>query len=214
MAPKKAKPIPKLGDPVLAKYRVSLRVRERVVGGIPKREDLIEPWLQGRGVPEEARKEMAEEVKKEVITEETERVWTTFKGNEDEGYYIEGRQIKAMLKDSARGSFATKKIPALLSKLKHGLEITPARIVLSEKISGAEEKPISVITAKGPRTSLKKYDYITQPRVVFDLLVGNPDLTKEVLTFLLEYAEKFEGIGASVSQGEGKFDIEAIEEMK
>ena len=211
---KEAKPKPKMGSPILAKYRVVLKVRDRVVGGIPKRADLIEPWLAGRGVPPSAVPEMAEQVKEEVITEETERVWTTFKGNDEEGFFIEGRQIKAMLKDATRGAQASKKVPGLLSKIKHGMEITPARIVLSDKISGAEEKPISVITARGPRTSLKRFDFITQPRVVFDILVGSPDLTKDVLRFLLEYAEQFEGIGASVSQGEGKFDIETFEEVE
>ena len=211
---KAAKPKPKMGSPVLARYRVELQVRDRVVGGIPKRADLIEPWLASRGVPPTAVQEMAEQVKEEVITQETERIWTTFKGDDKEGYYIEGRQIKAMLKDAARGAQATKKVPGLLSKIKHGMEIAPARIVLSEKITAAEEKPISVMTARGPRTSLKKFDFITQPRVVFDILVGSPDLSRDVLRFLLEYAEQFEGIGASVSQGEGKFDIERFEEVK
>ncbi len=203
----------KLGATILAHYGVVLRIRERIMGGVPKSEELIEPWLRGRGNPPAAAKEIGDKVREEVELEETERAWTTFKGNPEDGYYVEGRQIKAMLKDAAKASQATKKVPALLSKISHGLEVIPSRIVLADKLDGYEERPVHAMTARGPRTSLKRMDYIVQPTVQFEFVVGSPDITEEVLGFLLEYAETFEGLGASVSQGEGKFDISSFERV-
>lgn len=209
-------PSKELGEPVLERYHVVLQVQERIMGGVPKSDKLIEPWLTGRGNPPEAVKDLSETVRKEVETVETERAWTTFKGDDDVGYYIEGRQIKAMLKDAAKASQATKKVPALLSKLSHGLEVQPQRIYISKKdggIDGFVERPVHAMTARGPRTSLKRMDYIERPTLDFTFVVGSPDITEEVIRFLMEYAQTFEGLGASVSQGEGKFDIVELEKV-
>ncbi len=75
-------------------YRVKLKIREQILGGIPRNEQLLVPWLEGRGNPRPAAEEIAAKVRTEVeLQAETEKAWTTFKGNEKDGYYIEGRQL-------------------------------------------------------------------------------------------------------------------------
>jgi len=81
---------------VFRKYRVQIKFRDRILGGIPKAKELLIPWLKGRGVPPGVAKEIAEEVVEEVSAVSREELemaaWTTFKRDE-QGVYIEERQV-------------------------------------------------------------------------------------------------------------------------
>jgi len=81
---------------VFRKYRVQIRFRDRILGGIPKAKELLIPWLKGRGVPLRAAEELAEEIEPEVKAVSKEELemaaWTTFKRDE-RGVYIEERQV-------------------------------------------------------------------------------------------------------------------------
>jgi hypothetical protein len=183
-------------------YRVEMKVRDKILGGIPKNTELLVPWLMGRGNPKPVAEEIAAQVAKEAdVSAEAEKAWTTFKGNEKEGYYIEGRQVKAMLKDATRYSQLTSQIPGLTSKVAHDITIDPDRIVLTvptgeegkHELTGSEEKAIHVMTPQGPRTSIKISDYVTEPTLKFDILAGSTELTEMVLVRLLAHCEVFEG---------------------
>ncbi len=129
-------------------------------------------------------------------------------------------EIKAMLKDATRHSQLTQQVPGLTSKIAHAVEIFPDRIYLTKigeggthKLDGYEEKAIHVMTAQGPRTSIKRSDYVNSPEIEFNIAVGTKDLTEEVIVRLLAHSEVFEGLGASVSQHYGKYDILEFERL-
>jgi len=78
------------------KYRVQIRFRDLVLGGIPRAKELLIPWLRGRGVPSAKVRELAEEIEEEVEAVSREDLemaaWTTFK-RDKEGIYLEERQV-------------------------------------------------------------------------------------------------------------------------
>ena len=205
-------------------YMVELKIRERICGGIPISEDQIEGWLRGRGLlPKEAAtraKKIREEVGEEkYIEEESKSQWTTFKKDEH-GIYLEPRQIRALIKESAFILELTKNVRGLRQRLQHGLVIKPDRIYLQRdgknitEVDGQAEGPIHVMGPQGPRTALKRQDYVLAPTIKFQIRVVTPMdeeetkyLTSERLRAVFEWAEDGIGLGASRSQDEGKFDI-------
>lgn len=86
---------------------VTLKLKTRIVGGIPTESRLIEGWLK-KNMPEateEERASLAATTLAEVpqrIEEESKAMWTTFKRTETDGaLFIESRQIKAAFKEAA-----------------------------------------------------------------------------------------------------------------
>lgn len=205
-------------------YDIVLQVRERICGGIPVDEKTIENWLKGRGVlPKEAAaraKLIRDEVGAEEYAEEAAKSsWTTFKRDET-GIYLEPRQIRALIKESSFILELTKNVRGLRQRLQHGLVIKPDRIYLTrngtpiQEVDGQAEGPIHVMGPQGPRTALKRQDYVLAPVITFKVRVVNPigkeetDYLKEdMLRAIFKWAEDGIGLGASRSQDEGKFDI-------
>lgn len=79
------------------------------------------------------------------------------------------------------------------------------------KVDGDEERAIHVMTAQGPRTALKRCDYVNGPvelkftvRMLDDGLV-DADLVETLLEF-----GGWNGLGADRSQGNGLFDVKSI----
>jgi CRISPR/Cas system CMR-associated protein Cmr1 (group 7 of RAMP superfamily) len=67
------------------------------------------------------------------------------------------------------------------------------------------------MTMQGPRSSLKKFDYVNRPRITFQLRVLNDGvITEEILRTILAYCQET-GLGADRSQGAGTFDVVAFE---
>lgn len=217
-------------------YEVELRVLRRLYGGLPKNPDIIQGFLKGKGVPEDDEsKRLAEKIKKEVGTTEEEleeaeeRMWTTFKRDE-RGLFIETRQIKAMLKEAV-GETEMYKQPGLMGlKSRVGGSVFPkgqggedlTRLYLyrgSEmdkivhKPDGFEETVGHVRGPQGPRSILKRKDYVTAPWIMFELKVANKRVKKKVLDDLFEVGEEI-GLGADRSQEHGKFKLVKFEEIK
>jgi hypothetical protein len=74
-----------------------------------------------------------------------------------------------------------------------------------------DSRPISVVTRQGPRTALKRFEFVVQPRITFQILVlangvGNGLIGEEELRRMLEFGGML-GIGADRSQGEGVFTV-------
>ena len=213
-----------------SEYDVALQVRERICGGIPVEEETIRKWLEGRGVtPKEAAtraKVIMGEIGTEEYVKETEKgSWTTFK-RDDTGIYLEPRQIRALIKESAFILELTKNVRGLRQRLQHGLVIKPDRIYLQrdggpvKEVDGQAEGPIHVMSPQGPRTALKRQDYVTAPMIEFMVRVVNPVgkdetlyLTEERLRACFEWGQDGIGLGASRSQDEGKFDIVRFEKV-
>jgi len=200
------------------KFSVEIQFREKILGGIPKKKELIEPWLKSRGVPREAAKEMAEEIAEEVETVEdiVAGAWTGFKSDE-KGVYIEERQIKALLKEAAFVLELTKKA-RFKDSIAHGLFVKPERIhfyrgqTWLQKPDGHDETAIHVMTRRGPRTALKRSDFIEKAKCRFEIWVAGPAINEEDLRRLFTLGQEI-GLGASRSQGYGKFDLLKFESI-
>lgn len=73
---------------------------------------------------------------------------------------------------------------------------------------GRDERPINVMTAMGPRTSIKRTDYVDPPCTArFDVRYLNDGLVDvDLIRALLEHSA-YNGLGADRSQGNGQFEV-------
>ena len=199
-------------------YEVNMKVADRIVGGIPKNPEVISNWVKSS--MQKADKVKKEEVIKETVTAMGEdefagKMWTGFKSDPETGLYIEARQVKAMLKEGANVLKKILDITAFRSKLAERVWVSPDNIPLGVKEpTGTDQRAVHVMTRQGPRSALKKFDYVEEPTITFQLEVLNDGVvTKQRLESVLEYCAK-NGIGAMRSQGEGIIETFTIKEIK
>jgi hypothetical protein len=214
-----------------AKYRTTITIEDRLVGGIPvvpagaDRADAYEQWARGQGVEPPASEELAgmlaEEDDMPVAVADVEGLETGFRSDE-EGLYIEARQVKAMLREAAQRLGLIKRTRGLRQVVQHDLHVRATDG--SQKLhlgraepDGRDQRPISVVTRQGPRTAIKRYAYVTQPTLVFDVLVlaggvGDGLVGPDELRAMLELGGML-GLGADRSQGEGCFRLISTEEV-
>lgn len=85
-------------------------------------------------------------------------------------------------------------------------------------VDGQAEKAVHVMTMQGPRNALKRFDFIDPERgpvsLAFDVRVLRDGVvTEHDLLRMLEHGQE-NGMGASRSQGCGRFKVLAIEELE
>ena len=212
------------------KYRVKIRGRDKMLGGIPKSDDLVEPWLQARikkGVVPEGEKaftqeeidNIVEEAKStaDLIEEETEQTWSGFKTNGG-GPYIDAINLKAMFREAATVLRITKQ-RGCRQLIQHGLFIRPEIIEFGkEKPDGYIDRCGHVMGPMGPRSILQRNDYIQNAELEFEVWISTGDkdyakwLSEENVVKALTHAQEL-GLGASRSQGYGTFDIVSFEQI-
>lgn len=210
------------------RFAIVIAVRDRVCGGMPKNKDLIRPWVEST-LPKGEEKDpaMTEKLIQEdaelVVNAVEERVWNGFPEDAAKGLFIPCRQIKAMLKQSASLLGITKKQRGSKQILAEGLEVKAPdgsdRIYLDRmKPDGVEEKAIHVMTAQGPRSALRKFDFVEKPKLRFEVWVlktaaqETRHVGEDQIVEILTHAQE-NGLGASRSQGEGKFDVVEFSEI-
>lgn len=210
-------------------YELTLHV-DRLVGGIPKHPAIIKRWqeahLSGRaGEPsaEDATDATLELLGSQAIDPEemVAGVWTGFvtDADADDVLAIESRLIKAMLKESANivrvlpeAQVRGKPVP-LRARLAERVFVTPKLIRLEKDgkaITEAEssERPIHVMTAQGPRTALKRTDYVDDVDVTCTLeVLDDGVITEKILRLVLDHAAR-NGLGTDRSQGNGTFSYD------
>ena len=78
---------------------------------------------------------------------------------------------------------------------------------------GNEERAIHVMTLMGPRTALKRYDYVEKPTIQLTLrYLRDGIIDRELIEVFLDYAG-WNGLGADRSQGEGMFEVLSINDI-
>lgn len=209
------------------RYTVVIRFRDRLVGGVPiaapetDREKLYGSWQRGQQVESDGTSPTLTET---LVSDEDmpvdELTGQGFKRDQD-GLYIEARQVKAMLKEAAQRLGIVKNVRGSRQVLQHDLHVRALdggqKIhVGRDEPDGVDERPISVITPQGPRTSLKRYEYITEPELAFEIRllaggIGNGLIDADTLHDMLELGSEL-GLGADRSQGEGTFDLVSIQQ--
>ena len=192
-----------------------------VAGGLPTDRRMIEAWQQGRwraaklqpGDPADVQE--AVERTTELLSGIDEEVgWKTFPRDDQGLLCVEGRQVKAMLKEAANimkgGLPQNGKVIPLRSRLAEQVFVVERLLPLLPHRTEADEtteRAIHVMTARGPRNALSRTDTCHKVEVVCTLRVlaiSGSIFTKELLTQLLDYAQE-NGFGADRSQGLGRF---------
>lgn len=217
----------KTDDDMWIDYSLTLQV-ERLVGGIPKHPAIIKRWQEAHlsGKAGEPSAEAATEGTVDLLgaqaldpEEVISGIWTGFV-EKDGDLAIEARLVKAMLKESANivrvlpGALQRGKAIPLRARVAERVFVEPHVILLIDKNDKpvrepqSAERPIHVMTAQGPRTALKRTDYVEDVTLRCTLSVLNDGLiTEQILRLILDHAAR-NGLGTDRSQGNGTFTYE------
>lgn len=139
---------------------------------------------------------------------------------------LEGRCLKAGFKEAANVLGSSGKRDGLLpvvnmrAKLAERVFVPAHTVVLEnpEAPGGLAtiqvfEKPISVMTRQGPRTSIKRAEFTTDAVLRFQFQILRDDLiTEEHVRTLFDYMS-VGGIGSDRSQGAGTFELIEMKEL-
>lgn len=200
-------------------------VVHKLTGGWPANPKLIEAWLAARKAPPEAGVIAAEQrrVQADLEIEEAHAVVFWRDPNTGEPCY-ESRAFKAALKEGANVLKKVLDVANFRSKLAERVFVDPrvggcpirCECGFPERhgqLLHVEERPIQVMTMRGPRTSIKRVEFARNVTLNFRLRVLRDELvTGEQLRTILEYAQDG-GIGADRSQGSGTFDLIEFEQL-
>jgi len=217
-------------SPLYNKWRVVIKIRNRIDGGVPASPDLIGPWIEAKtGYKDEKTKAIIKEhidnlaeAKREVEEELEECSWNTFHQDAEGRYYLKPYQLKAALRECATllGIFQKKRGSKQIYQ--HGMEIKGLehefRIYIRDcEEPLREEKPIHVGTAQGKRNALKRTDHFIEGATLeFNvwILKTDPSETRHIgekdTVIMLTLAQE-NGLGANRSQGSGKFEVMELE---
>lgn len=199
-------------------YTVTIRARNRICGGTPKNPDLLRGWIAATTEHDDSKTtDLVNEARAALLEPTEEKSWNGFRGDPTLGLYVECRQLKALFKEAATMLRLTTDKRGSKQIFQHGFEIKAVdggdRLFLGTKEpTGCAEGPIHVQTAQGPRTAIKRVDYVERASLTFEVWVlsthasetrhiGESDIV-QMLTFGQE-----NGFGADRSQGNGKFDV-------
>lgn len=189
-------------------YDLELRVA-RLTAGIPANPKLLQAWLETNEAPAEAIVDQKAMVAR-LDPEETHAV--VFYRDETGRPCYEGRNMKAALKEGANILKSSLNVKNFRSKLAERVFVHPQLIPLCEvkeipDFVRRDERPISVMTMQGPRTSIKRFEYVEDVTLQFLVKVLDDDVVTEAqLVTILEYLQEG-GIGADRSQGSGTFEL-------
>lgn len=204
-------------------YAVRIRIAD-IVGGKPATPEMIAAWVDATN-----KKKNADERKKIVdahletladLTEEKADKQSVVFARVDGELAIEGRQIKAMLKEAGniiKTIAPGEPIAALKSKVADQVFVAEEYIKLGRtEPDDREERPIHVMTAQGPRTSIKRVEIVRDVEIGFTVRRrrgrDKGSVPEKVLLGILDYAQQV-GLGADRSQGRGMFKVLSVEKL-
>jgi hypothetical protein len=213
-------------------YRVKIKCRD-LVSGIPKDPELLRKWINARCKDKtEAEREAIRlthlEHLEEVIDETADKQAIGFLRMEDGQLAVEGRCIKAMLKEAgniirqiAPGGKPKKGkngITALRSKVADRVFVVEQYIPLGRtEPDSVEERPIHVMTPQGPRSSIKRFEVLYGVEVDFTVKrcrdPKGEGVPEEALLAILDYAQT-SALGTGRSQGTGTFEVLNVEKIE
>jgi hypothetical protein len=221
------------------RYEVKILLRD-IVGGKPATPEMIAKWVEAtcKAAKAEARAKIVDahvETLPETVEEEGEKQGIVFSRVDGE-LAIEGRQIKAMLKEA--GNICKDIVPTgrmekrTAAEIKAGKDpkpqigITALRSKVADQVFVEEEhvglgrteadevneRAIHVMTARGPRNSIKRSEICRDVEITFHVRrrTGSGEGVPEpALLAILDYAQTV-GLGADRSQGFGQFTIQSV----
>jgi len=208
-------------------YNLTLHV-DRLVGGIPKHPTIIKRWQEAhlKGKEGEPTAEAATDATLNLLgsqamdpEEVIQGIWTGFVTLASDELALENRNVKAMLKESANivkalpdAQVRGKQIP-LRARLAERVFINPRLIRITKDGVGitepeSVERPIHVMTMQGPRTALKRTDFVEGVDLACHLeVLDDGAITEKLLRLILDHGSR-NGIGTDRSTGAGTFTYE------
>lgn len=205
-------------------YRVTIGTRDKLCGGMPKNPEMLRAWIASTTKHDDEKTTAQEKEAREALLQPTEeKSWNGFP-SDDRGLFVWSRAVKALFKECASMLRVTVQKIGSKQILQHGFEIKGPdkadRIYLGKKeADGFDEGPIHVDTAQGPRSAIKRVDYVTDVKLTFEVWVlttaaaEKRHVGEEELRKMLTFGQE-NGLGADRSQGHGKFDVIEFERIK
>lgn len=229
------------------RYRCRLQFRSRVVGGTPSNARMIEGWIRTKmGVTQEAEvraltkqtlidlgvdpevfdDDADEDVRFETLQQASEMLakhsnTTMFKRDTD-GLYLEGRVVKAMLKETVNVLFAgtdpwgkhgSYRGKGARNATAEWVFIADDHISLGVREPSGVDLSIGHISGpQGKRSTLSYYEYVDGATIQFDVLVLKDRVEVKHWPEIWRYCQE-SGLGAKRSQGMGQFDVLAWERL-
>ena len=191
------------------KYQVVIKFRDKLLGGIPRSDNLIAGWLDSRGMSDAVDKT----IKEVNLVDEENKAWTGFKVNKAGNPIFEARCIEALAKESSSVLYLAKASPGLKQHLQHAFFVKPDSLILQDNYPDTYvELCAHVQGPRGPRSILKRHDYVEGVTLSFEIWKldtvrkHNELLSDDTLQMILEHGKEL-GLGCSRSQGYGKFDL-------
>lgn len=209
-------------------YKAVLTVH-RLVGGVPSDPKVIEGWLKTKTMAKddilrqmvaEAMTERGGVMLDEAIEAVAEKSINGFKRDES-GLYIEGRQVKAAIKEATNIARATDKLPSRFGTTKMGalklaaehVFVVEDRIYLGRQIAdGVQQRFVHASGPTGPRTGIQYEEFALDVKLEFHVKTDYEFSDKEWAMIWLTGQEQ--GIGASRSQGFGRYTVESWERIE
>ena len=207
------------------RFRASMHIGT-IAGGVPTDPKVAEGWLKTKlASKDDLLREQVAEVMAErgVDADEATRIASELKHlngfkRDDQGLYIEGRQLKAALKEAASIAVATGKVDGRgWGKTNKGLQSFFAETVMVEP----ERLHLGVTEATGIAqrfvhtwrgTGIQYEEYVENARIEF-IVSSSWDFTAEQWAMFWLIGQE-QGIGASRSQGFGRYVITEWTEVK
>lgn len=211
-------------------YRATLRFKHLIVGGIPSHKSVIEGWIRSRmDLGDAAISELVNQTVEErgVLTpdEAIEAVMASdlapsvngFKRDDNGQLCIEGRIVKAALKEWMNSAYPGTKFPGKtkIEGLRKGLMRYAAEAVRVEDLliglgvkepTRVEERIKHVMTPQGPRSSINRVEVVEQPEVTFTISVRDDFIPEEAWARIWSVGEAI-GIGADRGRSDGQFEL-------
>jgi hypothetical protein len=219
------------------RYRATLQFKHLIVGGIPSDRSVIEGWIRSRmdlgdaAISELVGQTVAErgvltpdEAIEVIMDSELAPSVNGFKRNDAGELCIEGRIVKAALKEWANSAYPGTKFPgkANIEGLRKGLMRYLAEAVTVEDIliglgvtepTVIEERIKHVTTPQGPRSSINRVEVVERPRITFTIRVRDDFIPEEAWARIWTVGEGI-GLGSDRGRSDGQFDLVGWEQLK
>lgn len=219
------------------RYRARLQFRHLVVGGIPSDRSVIEGWIRSRmelgdaAISDLVAQTAAErgaltpdEAVNLVMGSDLAPSVNGFKRDADGQLCIEGRIVKAALKEWANSAYPGTKFPgkAQIEGLRKGLMRYLAEAVTVEEIlislgvtepTRVEERIKHVMTPQGPRSSINRVEVVERPTIEFTVRVRDDFIPAEAWARIWVVGEGI-GLGSDRGRSDGQFELLSWERVK
>lgn len=208
------------------KYRATLLV-DTLVGGTPMSEKAIEGWIKTKlAARDEQLRAMVAEVMidaeipaEEAAAKVAEKMGLCGFKTDETGLYIEGRQVKSMLREASMIALAADRLKNKWGTTNKGVKgwIAEHVFVVEDRIhiehdgetitepSGVQQRFVHKSGPKGPVSAFVTEQYVTAAEITFTVETDHKFTDDEWAAIWLS-AER-NGVGASRSQGFGTFVV-------